>query len=117
MPNLNLTDAQALACSPLPGHALLKVQAKAQEREPGSLVYKPESAAQGELERQAVREAVVVKVNREYFSNRLGMMRQFKDEDSRLVKRGATVYYLGHMDEMDNQYVVVRLGQIVAVKE
>ena len=75
-----------------------------------------------EMERSAVREGEVVRVNRRGEGAFIGKSNKgrrlaFTDKDSLAINQGVTVFYLGHMDEADNEYVIVKLGQIVAIVE
>jgi hypothetical protein len=98
--------------------------------ESGAL-HLPEKAAEGEMQRGAVREGMVVCAR--ISPSRHGgvaegdltpeeaqesfIARSFLDADSLAILPGKKVFYLGHLDEADNEYVIVKLGQIVAIVE
>lgn len=119
MSNL-LTPAQAERFRPARGYVLLQVL-PAESKTASGLLHLPETAAEMEMKVQAVRKAVVIRVNRggtlpEGCSKWPKGRAPFYDEDSMMVKTGVIVFYLGRQSEIDNDYVVVMIGQIVAVE-
>jgi hypothetical protein len=133
MPSFNLTPDEVASFRPLPGHALLRCLPAELKDSPSSLIVKPESAASAELERAAVRRGEVIKISwanlngsreqRRDFHNStehswyLGQIGHFDEHGVWYIKPGTGVaLYLGHLDESDNQYVVVKILQIVAVE-
>jgi len=112
MPNLTLTSLEASRFLPLPGHALLQTS-PAEIMTPGGL-YKPETAAEVERQREACRKGKVIRINGE--RNGKEHMDGWSKPDLEYLMEGREVYYLGHFDEADNAYVVVKIGQIVAVE-
>jgi hypothetical protein len=125
MANL-LTPDQASRFRPARGYALLKVLPA--ESQTSSGLHLPETAADMEMKVQPVRKAVVLKVNRMAkmggyrgigAGHRKGIWAKgcapYDDEDSRQVIPGRTVIYLSRQSEIDNDFVVVKIGQIVAV--
>lgn len=106
-----LTDYEASRCFPLPGRCLLRTSPA--ELKVGS-VYLPEDAAEAHERVKAARVGVVVRCNERKDKY---VKTQWDGEDLKSLKPGAKVVYLGHQDEMDNAYVVVRHGQILAVLE
>jgi hypothetical protein len=132
MPSFHLPHP--LALRPLPGHCLLRCSA-AEPKSATGLLYLPETAAEAAEQALALRRGTVITVNRR---GRAGLRSRvdaygpyliaetlppewdsrylpFDDEDSMLVKPERVVWYLGHQDEMDNEYVVVKFGQICAI--
>lgn len=74
----------------------------------------PEDAADREMQRQPARLGVVVRVNRK--EARVSELRTRLSLGELLaLKPGTKVWYHTHADEVDNQYVVVLWGQILAV--
>jgi hypothetical protein len=115
MPSFNLTPDEVTSFLPLPGHALLKCLPAELKDSPDALIVKPESAASSELERAAVRRGEVVKVSWTKNTN----WKQWWSEREYIIPlyiHRATVHYLGRLDEAANQYVVVKILQIVAVE-
>jgi hypothetical protein len=127
MPNLILTPDEASRFRPLPGRALLKCLPPLDN--PHELIVKPETAAQAELERMAVRRGEVVRIcwtgDRPLVISKKTLIAYHNETEYLdlitsgaidIYGRAATVYYLGHADETDNEYVVVKILQIVAVE-
>jgi len=129
MPSFTLTPEEIKSLHVLPGHALIKTSPAELIINDGLLVL-PESAAVAREEALAVRKGVIISLNRwgkggmrvddnaEDYNNveDYSCKPCWDDPDSSFLLCGQMVYYWGHQDEMDNQYVVVKLGQIVAVK-
>lgn len=118
MPSIQLTPDLAARFICLPGTALIHCSPAELMTESGLLV-KPEAAADWERKRMAVRKGVVERVDRGLKGT--GIVTRKKtisrvNADDLKVRRGATVYYLGRQDEADDEYVVVKIGQIVAVQ-
>lgn len=93
------------------------------------MLYKPEAAADWERKQMAVREGKVIKLDAACRGAGIMLVRRMNhdvkpskgnlwwdDADSMQVRPGSTVYYLGRQDEADDEYVVVRIGQIVGVR-
>ncbi len=112
MPSIHLTDAQAASFRPLPGRALIRVS-PAELMEKG--IHLPETAAEAREQALALRRGVIVRVNYRPHPNKELRVR-FVIEDKMKLHPLRVVWYLGHADEMDNDYVVVLHGQIVAVE-
>lgn len=96
----------------LPGHLLLKISPA--EIKVGS-VYVPEAAASAELARQKMREGVVMKINRKLPKGVKKKDLGVTAEDAEMVEEGDTVFYMGHADEAEQEYVIVKLGQVQGV--
>lgn len=115
-----LTPAQAERFRPARGYVLLQVL-PAESQTTSGLLHLPEAAAEMEMQVQAIRKAKVVKINRggalppgcsKWPKGRA----PFYDQDSLEIRLERTVFYLGRQSEIDNDYVVVMIGQIVAVE-
>lgn len=107
MPSLNLTPDLISRFICLPGTALIKCS-PAELMTDSGMLHKPEAAADWERKNQAVRMGEIVKINNTA-KGKLGPL----PEDPGLDQ---TVYYLGRQDEVDDEYVVVKIGQIVGVR-
>jgi hypothetical protein len=129
MPSLNLTPdlVQRFIC--LPGTALIHCSPVTLMTDSGKL-FKPEAAADWERKNLAVRMGVVESICFQHRGDGLiGDDRErdcdltasvskgnagWYDADSQSIRTRQTVYYLGRQDEADDEYVVVKIGQIVA---
>jgi hypothetical protein len=111
MPSLHLTPGMAVRFLPLPGSCLLRVSPTPLMH--GSL-HLPENAAEAHEQLKAMREGVVVRNNPQRDKY---LKTEWLEEDLGRLVYGVRVFYQGHMDEMDNQYVVVKHGQIWGVLE
>ena len=100
---------------PLPGHALLRVLPTPLTYGSSNLVL-PENYADRIEKMKACRMGEIVRVN--YKRDKYLHPRQhpMAGEELVMLKEGARVWYLGHGDEMENEYVVVKHGQILAVE-
>lgn len=96
----------------LPGHLLLKISPA--EIKVGS-VYVPEAAASAELARQKMREGTVLKINRKLPKGAKRKDLGATEEDAEMMEEGDTVFYMGHADEAEQEYVIVKLGQVQGV--
>lgn len=133
MPSIHLTPDLVSRFICLPGTALIQCSPAELMTESG-LLHKPEAAADWERKGMAVRKGVVVALDKWHRGTGIGlrtpeMVHRVKihapmskhnagwyDTDSATIEKGQTVYYLGRQDEADDPYVVVKIGQIVAVK-
>jgi hypothetical protein len=127
MSSFTLTPEEVRNFRPLPGHALVKVFSPTEEDlkdSPDSLIFKPESVVQDEFERYAVRAGALITYTptpsgRSRAQNRIHHCeREYIPFISKIFADPypPVVYYLGRANETDNQYVVVKILQIVAVK-
>jgi hypothetical protein len=121
MPSLSLTPFLLSRFICLPGTALIKCSPPELMTESG-LVVKPEAAAEWEREQKAVRMGEVVQIDKAVkgtglFTRQSKVVELVNDADTRAIKRGSTVYYLGRQDEANDEYVVVKIGQIVGVRQ
>lgn len=99
--------------TPLPGLAILRVSPA--EPKHGSL-HLPENAAVEAMQREPLREGRVVKVNARIRDTEIDSeLHLFTELDVAMLRPGVRVWYLSRLDEVDNECVVVRIGQIVAV--
>ena len=107
---LTLSPSDIPGFHPMPGHVLLRVLPPDLQTSGG--LHLPENYT-GVAERvSAVRMGEVAVVN--YRDNKYHKTHLAKSE-LLLLTRGVRVWYLGHGDEMDSEYVVVMHGQIVGV--
>lgn len=122
----NLTPDQVPNFIPLTGNALLKTIPPSYETDSG-LVAIPKGIAHDQQEKAVTRKGIIVSINRigdflpsgEFVGHRCDLNTCEKcvlDDESTSLEEGQTVHYWGHMDEADNPYVVVKIGQIVAVE-
>jgi co-chaperonin GroES (HSP10) len=110
--DLNLSPADVPHFRPLPGHLLLKVLPPDLQTHRG--LHLPENYA-GDQERvSAIRKGEIVYVN---IDNNKHHKVHLAWEEMDLLVVGKKVWYLGHGDEMDSEYVVVMHGQVVGVAE
>ena len=140
MPSFTLTPDEARIFRPLPGHALLRVLPLSDadlKDTPDSLIYKPESAAQDELEAQAVRRGELICItwtnpgtgskeldrifhSETEYASTLARHSKSGVHNHQRIKWGfnpdCIVWYLGRANESDNQYVIVKVLQIVALE-
>jgi len=136
MPSFNLTPDEVVAFRPLPGHALLRCLPAELKDSPEALIVKPESVAAVELETKAARRGELIrltwtlpdsKANERTYLEQDEYRREFDsfcteekntvwNFDSGPEDPACYVYYLGRANETDNQYVVVKILQIVAVE-
>lgn len=105
MPSLNLSPDLVPRFICLPGTALIKCSPAELITESGKL-FKPEAAADWERKGRAVRMGTIMRVRYD---------RKTKPSWKEL-EPGLTIHYLGRQDESDDEYVVVKIGQIVAVQ-
>lgn len=113
--NLDLTPSEVACFIPLPGRCLILVTKSSDNPMSDSgLLHLPQAAAKDELERAAVREGKLIAINRGVL-NFGDDDKSYCDAESLALRNGMTVWYLGHADEVDNSYVVAKIGQIVAV--
>lgn len=128
MPSLNLTTDLVPHVRCLPGTALIRCSPPPLTTDSGLVI--PDASASWAQENQAIREGVIVTINRAakgvswvYKNTGSRMPRGItvgpsnSDKDSMSLDLGMTVLYLGRQDEANDDYVVVKIGQIVAVKE
>jgi hypothetical protein len=136
MPSLNLSPDQIPHVICLPGTALIRCLKPKPETESGLAI--PEAAASWAQENQAIREGIVESINCggkgrmiRFHRKKNGYLscthrtpsRNYKfgsdydDEDSQSINCGSHVYYLGRQDERHDDYVIVKIGQIVAIRE
>ncbi len=109
MPSFSLTPAQLASLRLLPGRALIKVAPIRLTTDSG--LHLPQAAAEAHEHAQILREGTVTLINPEPHTNP-GIAVHYLNPAGLLNKR---VLYFTHLDEVDNEYVIVLHGQIVAV--
>ena len=77
------------------------------------LLHLPETAVQAREEVKAMRRGRIIKTN--FLPDKYDKDARWNEDDVRALQPGVEVLYLGHMDEMDNDHVIVRHGQICAI--
>lgn len=111
----HLSESESLTVHPLPGYALLRVLPPSLTSDSGKL-FLPEKQTEVLEQGKAARRGEVVRVNKRENKNKT-LRARWGEEDMALMRPGAVVYYLGHLDEAESGYVIVLHGQILAVEE
>lgn len=111
MPSFSLHPSLISALLPLPGYCLLRCSAAEEKTESGAL-YIPETIAKAHEEAKQLRKGTIIRANHrpdKYIKT------QWLWSEITQLKPGVVVFYQGHADEMDNEYVIVRHGQLYGI--